>query len=45
MGGPEESSLELRDAASRFLDAVASKASAETEGEVDRALLPLAQPQ
>ncbi|UXA04378.1 PAS and ANTAR domain-containing protein [Mycobacterium sp. SMC-2] len=37
----QESNLKLRDLASRFLDAVASKASAETQSEVDRALLNL----
>lgn len=37
----QETNLKLRDLASRFLDAVASKASAETQSEVDRALLTL----
>ncbi|OBI37469.1 antitermination regulator [Mycobacterium sp. E1386] len=37
----QETNLKLRELASRFLDAVASKASAETQSEVDRALLTL----
>ncbi|ORB75263.1 PAS and ANTAR domain-containing protein [Mycobacterium scrofulaceum] len=37
----QETNLKLRDLAGRFLDAVASKASADTRSEVDRALLNL----
>lgn len=37
----QEANLKLRDVASRFLDAVASKASAETQSQVDQALLTL----
>ncbi|OBH98035.1 PAS and ANTAR domain-containing protein [Mycobacterium sp. E2733] len=37
----QETNLKLRDLAARFMDAVASKASAETRSEVDRALLTL----
>jgi PAS domain S-box-containing protein len=37
----QETNLKLRDLASRFLGALASKASAETQSEVDRALLTL----
>lgn len=37
----QETNLKVRDLASRFLDAVASKASAETQSQVDRALLTL----
>ncbi|EFG79511.1 PAS domain S-box protein [Mycobacterium parascrofulaceum ATCC BAA-614] len=37
----QETNLKLRDLAGRFLDAVASTASAETRSEVDRALLAL----
>jgi hypothetical protein len=37
----QEANLKLRDVASRFLDAVASKASAETRSQVDQALLTL----
>ncbi|BBZ69344.1 PAS and ANTAR domain-containing protein [Mycobacterium paraseoulense] len=37
----QETNLKLRDLAGRFLEAVATKASAETRGEVDRALLTL----
>lgn len=37
----QEANLKLRDVASRFLDAVASKASAETQSRVDQALLTL----
>lgn len=35
----QEANLKLRDVASRFLDAVASKASSETQSQVDQALL------
>jgi PAS domain S-box-containing protein len=37
----QETNLKLRDLAGRFMDAVASKSSAETRSEVDRALLTL----
>lgn len=37
----QEANLKLRDVAGRFLDAVASKASAETQSQVDQALLTL----
>lgn len=37
----QEANLKLRDVASRFLDAVASKASSETQSQVDQALLTL----
>lgn len=37
----QESNLKVRDVAGRFLDAVASKASAETQSHVDQALLTL----
>ena len=37
----QETNLKLRDLASRFLGALASKASAETQSQVDRALLTL----
>jgi PAS domain S-box-containing protein len=37
----QEANLKLRDVASRFLDAVASKASTETQSQVDQALLTL----
>ncbi|ORA20618.1 PAS and ANTAR domain-containing protein [Mycobacterium arosiense] len=37
----QETNLKLRDVASRFLDAVANKASAETQSQVDQALLTL----
>ncbi|EJO86793.1 ANTAR domain-containing protein [Mycobacterium colombiense CECT 3035] len=37
----QETNLKLRDVASRFLDAVASKASPETQSQVDQALLTL----
>ncbi len=37
----QEANLKLRDVASRFLDTVASKASAETQSHVDQALLTL----
>lgn len=37
----QEANLKLREVAARFLDAVANKASAETQSQVDRALLTL----
>lgn len=41
VGRSQETNLKLRDVAGRFLDAVASKASSETQSQVDQALLTL----
>lgn len=41
VGRSQETNLKLRDVASRFLDAVASKVSPETQSQVDQALLTL----